>query len=101
MVTGRDNVGIPLWCVDGLVVGWVSGCEDWGVRWMGGLPQEELVTVCGLITRQHVGECGGVSDRVLVDGCARSVYTMPEVRYTDCAWRRVLVSVWAGYWLDG
>ena len=68
---------------------------------MGGLPQEELVTVCGLITRQHVGECGGVSDRVLVDGCARSVYTMPEVRYTDCAWRRVLVSVWAGYWLDG
>ena len=31
---------------------------------MGGWPQEELVAVCGLITRQHVGECGYVSDRV-------------------------------------
>ena len=28
------------------------------VRWVGGLPQEELVAVCGLITRQHVGCVG-------------------------------------------
>ena len=35
--------------------------------------------------------CGCASDRGLVGGCARSVYTMPEVRYTDCAWYRALV----------
>ena len=27
-------------------------------EWVGGLPQEELVAVCGLITRQHVGIVG-------------------------------------------
>ena len=58
-------------------------CGEWS--------QEELVTVCGLITRQHFGVCGYASDRGLVGGCARSVYTMPEVRYTDCAWYRALV----------
>ena len=33
---------------------------------MGGWPQEELVAVCGLITRQHVGVCGYATDRGLV-----------------------------------
>ena len=70
-----------------------QACGEW--------PQEELVAVCGLIARQHVGVCGYASDRGLVGGCARSVYTMPEVRYTDYTWCSALMDVWVGCWVGG
>ena len=44
---------------------WVSGLPQeelvavcGRVMWVGGLPQEELVAVCGLTTRQYVGCVG-------------------------------------------
>ena len=45
--------------------------------------------------------CGCASDRGLVGGCARSVYTMPEVRYTDYTWCSALMDVWVGCWVGG
>ena len=54
--------------------GWVDG------------PRKSWWLFVGISPRNMPGCVGG-----LVGGCGRSVYTMPEVRYTDCAWYHALV----------